>query len=148
MFCNIIESVDKDDRVWDSFPQIFLKLIQEKCKKRNINVENVKLVHCNHNKKPAWAQNDAMMEAYIDGMDYGYRINDDTLLTTPGWTEAFINVLSSMDPPNIGVVGPTHSGGNTNILTYDFTSSVHIDVFGFHYPKIFTDWYAGIEASY
>ena len=68
-------------------------------------------MHCNHNGKPAWAQNDAMMEAYIDGMDYSYRINDDTLLGTPGWTEKFVNVLESMDPPNVGVVGPTHSGG-------------------------------------
>ena len=124
-----------------------MKGLKEGCLPKGILVKKVQLVQCNHRGKPAWAQNDAMMEAYIDGMDYGYRINDDTLLKRPGWTEAFINVLSSMDPPNVGVVGPTHSGGNTNILTYDFTSSVHIDVFGFHYPKIFTDWYAGIEAN-
>ena len=148
-FYNINESVDKDDRAWDSFPQIFLKLIQEKCWKRSINVANVKLVHCKHNQKPAWAQNDAMMEAYIDGMDYGYRINDDTVLDTPGWTEKFISALLSLDPPNIGVVGPIHTNININyqnneILTYDFTNLVHIDIFGFHYPKYFIDWSAGM----
>jgi hypothetical protein len=88
-----------------------------------------------------------MMEAYIDGMDYGYRLNDDIKLATPGWTEKFIHVLLRSNPPNVGVVGP---GQNTtlqytrdDILTFDFTSSVHIDIFGFHYPKAFIDWCGG-----
>ena len=85
-----------------------MKSLKESCLPKGISVRKVQLVQCNHRGKPAWAQNDAMMEGYIDGMDYGYRINADTLLKTPGWTEAFINVLSSMDPPNVGVVGPTH----------------------------------------
>ena len=114
-----------------------MKSLKEGCLERAISIQKVKLVKCNYGGMPARSQNDAMMEAYIDGMDYGYRINDDTLLKTPGWTETFITVLSSMDPPNVGVIGPTHLGGNLNILTYDFTSSVHIDIFGFHYPKIF-----------
>ena len=101
------------------------------------------MISCDHNGRPAWAQNDAMMEAYMDGMDYGYRINDDTLLLTPGWTEKFIATLLALDPPNIGVVGPNHEGGNTEILTYDFTSRLHIEIYGYHYPKIFKDWYAG-----
>ena len=136
-------SADKGDKIWNKFPPVLLKALQQDCSKRNVTVKKVDLVHCNHNGKPAWAQNDAMMEAYIDGMDYSYRINDDTLLGTPGWTEKFVNVLESMDPPNVGVVGPTHSGGNLKILTYDFTSSIHVDIFGFHYPKLFTDWFAG-----
>ena len=86
------------------------------------------MLKCSHNGKPAWAQNDAMVEAYIDGMDYGYRINDDTLLLTPGWTEKFIASLMSLDIPNIGVVGPNHKGGNAEILTYDFTHKTHIEV--------------------
>ena len=121
-----------------------MKALEKDCNKRNIYVEKVRLIHCNHDAQPAWAQNDAMMEAYLDGMDYGYRINDDTLLKTHGWTEKFISVLESMDPPNVGVVGPTHSGGHTGILTYDFTSKRHIDIFGYHYPKLFTDWFAGL----
>ena len=137
-------SADKFDKVWDAFPSVLMKALEQECYNRNINVRKVTLVKCSHSGKPAWAQNDAMMEAYIDGMDYGYRINDDTLLRTPGWTEKFIYVLGSMDPPNVGVVGPNHSGGNTRILTYDFTSKTHIDIFGYHYPKLFTDWSAGL----
>ena len=36
------------------------------------------LVTCTHAGLPTWAQNDAMLEAYIDHVDYFYRINDDT----------------------------------------------------------------------
>ena len=127
----------------NSFSELFWPLLKKSCKRKNIVVNRVKLVHCEHDNKPARAQNDAMMEAYVDGMDYGYRINDDTKFVTSGWTEKFIKTLESFDPPNIGVVGPNHSGGNVNILTYDFTSSKHIDIFGLHYPSMFVDWFAG-----
>ena len=30
-------------------------------------------VQCNHNHNPTWAQNDAMIEAYLDNIDYYYR---------------------------------------------------------------------------
>ena len=129
--------------VWEDFPELFVNALNKHCAHNGIGIGTVKIVRCNHNEKPAWAQNDAMMEAYIDGMDYSYRINDDTLFLTPGWTEMFIHILLSFDPPNVGVVGPNHEGGNTNILTYDFTSSRHIEIFGYHYPKMFMDWSAG-----
>lgn len=45
------------------------------------------------------------------------------------------------DPPNVGVVGPSHSGGNMAILTYDFVHKTHVDIFGFYYPRLFTDWW-------
>ncbi|ESO00763.1 hypothetical protein HELRODRAFT_175241 [Helobdella robusta] len=99
-------------------------------------------VKCNHNKNPAWAQNDAMMEAYLDHIDYYYRVNDDTKMLTPGWTEAYVDILQSFNPPNIGVVGPLHKGGNEDILTYDFVHRSHIDIFGSYYPRVFTDWWA------
>lgn len=53
-----------------------------------------------------------------------------------GWTEAFIKVLGDYKPANVGVVGPNHSGGNIAILTYDFTHKTHIEIFGFHYPRL------------
>lgn len=46
------------------------------------------------------------------------------------------------DPPNVGVVGPWFRSGNIAILTHDFVHRTHIDVFGFYYPRIFTDWFA------
>lgn len=100
------------------------------------------LVQCNHTGKPAWAQNDAMMEAYLDHVDYFYRINDDTIMETDNWTSVFVDVLNGFDPPNVGVVGPNTTGGKLEILTYDFVHRTHVDIFGFYYPRIFTDWYA------
>jgi hypothetical protein len=64
-----------------------------------------------------------------------HRVNDDTDMQAGGWTEAFIEVLGKYNPPNVGVVGPKHSGGNEAILTYDFTHKTHIEIFGFHYPR-------------
>ena len=101
------------------------------------------MVQVNYTGKPAWAQNDAMMEAYFDNMDYFYRVNDDTKLKTGGWTEAFIYALLAFDPANVGVVGPNHQGGYDIILTYEFTSKLHVEIFGFYYPKLYTDWYGG-----
>ena len=139
-------SIDNDDFKLREMKQYFLSsLTQDKhCIQRKILIKTVKLVQCRHNGKPAWAQNDAVMEAYIDDMDYIYRINDDTILLTPDWTSRFVSTLQSLDPPNVGVVGPSHCGGNTDILTYDFTSQKHIDIFGYHYPRVFGNWYAGI----
>jgi len=99
------------------------------------------MVQCSHAAKPAWAQNDAMLDAYLDNVEYFYRINDDTVLETKQWTETFISKLKRYDPPNLGVVGPTHAGGNTEILTYDFVHRTHVDVLGFYYPRLFTDWW-------
>ena len=99
-------------------------------------------IQCSHTGQPARAQNDAMMAAYMLNMAYYYRINDDTDMKTPRWTEIFIDTLQKYDPPNVGVVGPNHKNGNTAILTYDFVYITHIDMFGFYYPHPFTDWWA------
>ena len=50
--------------------------------------------------------------------------------------------LQQFSPPNVGVVGPLHKGGNEAILTYDFVHRSHIDIFGYYYPRVFTDWFA------
>lgn len=50
--------------------------------------------------------------------------------------------VQGFNPPNVGVVGPLHKGGNEEILTYDFVHRSHIDVFGYYYPRVFTDWWA------
>jgi len=106
------------------------------------------LLECAHSGRPAWAQNDAMIAAYLNGADYFYRLNDDTVLSTANWLSAFTNVLSSYQPRNIGVVGPTHDIGNLKILTYDFVHRTHIEIFGFYYPRVFTDWFADDWITY
>ena len=97
----------------------------------------VHYVQCRHSGSPTWAQNDAVMEAYLDGMEYFYRLNDDTSLISVNWTTAFIQALDSYLPRNVGITGPNHSGGNRKILTYEFTHKTHIEIFGFYYPRIF-----------
>ena len=98
-------------------------------------------IQCSHKGKPANAQNDAMIAAYMLNMGYFYRVNDDSIMKTARWTELFIEALGKFDPPNIGVVGPNHKGGNMHILTYDFVSMHHVNIFGYYYPRIFTDWW-------
>lgn len=99
-------------------------------------------VLCPYSGKPAWAQNDAMLAAYMDHHDYYYRVNDDSDMASFHWTEKFINTLEEYEPVNIGVVGPRHFGGKRNILTHEFVHRSHIDIFGFYYPRELTDWFA------
>ena len=40
---------------------------------QNVNV-TLHLVDCDHTGNPAWAQNDAMMHAYMDNIAYYYRV--------------------------------------------------------------------------
>lgn len=49
----------------------FNKIVNTACPS-NANVSML-FIRCHHNKHPAWAQNDAMMQAYIDHKDYFYR---------------------------------------------------------------------------
>ncbi|CAD5122094.1 DgyrCDS10544 [Dimorphilus gyrociliatus] len=118
----------------------FQKKFHSFCYNRKISA-SITFHECKYDKRPTWSQNDAMMIAYLDGNDYLYRINDDTILETSGWTEGFIMSLLSFEPRNIGAVGPKHSGGNEFIITYDFVHRTHVDIFGRYYPQLFTDWW-------
>jgi len=128
-------------RLRDAFQQYFhASAASGSCRDRDI-IANLSMVECQHRGKPTWAQNDAMMEAYLDHVDYFYRINDDTKMVTDGWTEKFISTLESYDPPLVGVVGPIDRGASKRTLKYDFVHRTHIDIFGFYYPRIFRDWW-------
>jgi len=136
------DQVFADQRLRDAFQRQFhAATASGYCRDRDIATK-LSLVECHHAGKPTWAQNDAMLEAYLDHVDYFYRVNDDTRMHSGGWTEKFIATLENYDPPRVGVVGPNHSGGNVGILTYDFVHRTHIEIFGFYYPRIFTAWYA------
>ena len=69
-------------------------------------------------------------------------MNDDTVLESTGWTEKLIEQLLRFHPPNVGVAGPWFRDGNIAIMTHDFVHKTHIDIFGFYYPRVFTDWFA------
>ena len=90
--------------------------------------------------KPGPAMNVAMHAAYDDGADFLYRVNDDTVMTTP-WASAMVAALRTAQPPLLGVVGPLCEQGNTHILTHDFTHRTHLDIFASYYPPALTGWY-------
>ena len=109
------------------------EVIKEVCAPRHVKVE-IHLKSSPYSGNPTWAQNDAMMRAYLMNMDYYYRINDDTIFTSKHWTENFIEALQSVDPPNVGVVGPLASRPG-DALMCDFVHQTHIEIFGFYYPR-------------
>ena len=51
------------------------------------------------------------MAAYMDNMAYYYRVNDDTIMETTGWTEKLVEQLLRSSPVNVGVVGPWFKEG-------------------------------------
>jgi hypothetical protein len=107
----------------------------------NMGQMNLKTVSfLNPRQKPGPIMNALSQDAYSDGCEFMYRINDDTEFLTP-WTSAFIRALESFKPPYRGVVGPTGHEGNTAVMTHDFVHRGHLDLFGTHYPPELTDWW-------
>lgn len=66
-----VDAYFKSNENQKEFSSIFYDRISELCPK-NTNV-TLHLIVCSHHKKPAWAQSDAMVEAYIDNIEYFYR---------------------------------------------------------------------------
>ena len=62
----------------EKFQQIFTSETSKQCFSERRIRTSLHLIMCDHTGRPAWAQNDAMLEAYLDHVDYFYRINDDT----------------------------------------------------------------------
>ena len=120
---------------------VFRKIVKKECYQRPESV-HLRLVALEHNHKPAWAQNDAMMEAYLDQSDYFYRLNDDAELNSSNWTSKFIEKLNSYTPPKVGMVSPNNSGQYPDHFEFDFVHRTHIDIFGFYYPRVFLTLYA------
>jgi len=82
--------------------------------------------------------NHLMMQGYVDGCDYLFQLCDDVTLSTPGWSEAYVNFLQSNDPPNVGMIGfPVFTG----LISQPFVHRTHIDIFGYFYPHVFKNWY-------
>lgn len=69
---------DSDDRllrhltVVQRFIDLFNMFMRTLCARHTV-LPSLHLFPCNYSGKPAWAQNDAMMRAYLDGMVYFYR---------------------------------------------------------------------------
>jgi hypothetical protein len=129
------------------------RIIMQRC--GDLHIGGLLMIKCHYSGKPAWAQNDVMMQAYVDNMDYFYRVNDDTILLTMNWSAIFIETLEKFNPPYVGVVGPTITKHrkltgppDRSVLTHDFVHRTHIAIFGFYYPRLFTTWFADNWISY
>ena len=87
--------------------------------------------------------NDVLHRASRDDHDYVVRVNDDTEFSSKRWTQRAIHALTALDPPNVGVVGPTCREGNMKILTHDFVHlKTHMAIFrGVYYPSSFRNWF-------
>ena len=75
---------DHDDPVFanpetvQKFQETFISEASKQCLSERGIRTSLHLTVCDHTGRPAWAQNDAMLEAYLDHVDYFYRINDDS----------------------------------------------------------------------
>lgn len=69
---------------------------------------------------PSYVVSALIKQAYDDGCDYFYQINDDTVINSPGWAETFTRILQT-NPlgRNVGVTGPADTN-NRRILTHAF----------------------------
>jgi len=127
----------------NSFRQYFFKALHQKQTSTPGYIAWLTLVMAEHSGRPAWAQNDAMMQAYHhSNATYFYMVNDDTQFITSYWSENMTLALHNMQPYNVGTVGPNHNGGDLTIMTHNFVHRTHIDIFGFFYPRVFQGWYA------
>ncbi|CAM9646875.1 unnamed protein product [Pylaiella littoralis] len=91
---------------------------------------------------PSFVVSALIKDAYEDGCEYFYQINDDTLINTPGWAHVFTETLRT-NPlgRNVGVTGPADTN-NDRILTHAFVHRTHIDIFGRFFPTSFRNWWS------
>ena len=82
-----------------------------------------------------------MAWAFEEGAEYLVRVNDDTEFKSKRWITAGVKALLSLDPPNLGVVGPTCPNGNKHILTHDMVHRTHLKIFDSYYPSVFGAWW-------
>jgi hypothetical protein len=138
---------DKGDPFYDSeegMAQVeawFEAHIRGPLEKNSIIISLRKVKVNNTLKKPGPVFLEMARSAYSGGADYMYRVNDDTEMLG-NWPIAFVKALSSVEPKNLAVVGPTCNQGNQKILTHDFVARQHMEVFDMnYYPPELTDWW-------
>jgi hypothetical protein len=97
------------------------------------------------------AVNYVSMRGYMEGADYFYRVNDDTILHKSNWTSLFIASLAAMRPiPNLGVVGPVDAVRDDSVLTHSMVHRAHFKLFTLHFSALFCNWWSDdwIQAVY
>lgn len=114
--------------------------VEDPMRKNGIKV-TLRLVKVNNTvKKPGPVFLEMARAAYNAGAAYFYRINDDTELMV-NWARKYVDGLNTLSAP-YGVIGPLCNQGNEKILTHDFTSRLHMEIFEMnYYPPELTDWW-------
>jgi hypothetical protein len=98
--------------------------------------------------KVFWIYNDLFRQAYADGADYFYMVNDDLLLLTHGWAGRFVSALESSEIPGFGVAGPLDiRDRHKTHMCFAFHSRLHYDIFGSFYPPAFQNWWSDYWAT-
>ena len=90
----------------------------------------------NHN---VWAVNYITKEAYLDGYDYFFRVNDDSEFKALKWTSTLVEALQRND--DFGAVGVLDKD-NPRIWTHSFVARQHLEIFGFHFPFSFGNYWS------
>jgi hypothetical protein len=86
-----------------------------------------------------WAVNYLTKEAYLDGYDYFFRVNDDSEFRERGWTSKMVEALQLND--DFGAVGVLDDQ-NPRIWTHSFVARQHLEIFGFHFPFSFGNYWS------
>ena len=134
---------DAGDNVYDksSSRAAFTKLFRERVNGAS-NIALVQLSFRDTTGAPSWAVANVMKQAYEDGAEWLYQLNDDARLVTRGWERSLCSALASNPvAPFVGATGPTDKG-NGRIFTHVFTHRTHIDIHGRFFPKAFRNYYS------
>ena len=113
----------------------------------------LKLQHFDHLQgSPTQVVSQLMLQGYVDGYDYFYQVNDDTIIESPDWPRKFIEALAGNPTvPHLGVTGPLDTN-NDKIFTHAFVHRTHFEVFGHLFPSSFKnrwsdDWISTVYGS-
>lgn len=133
---SLFVGVDDDDAFWtnSTIHQQLIKHINSKL--RDVQVRAFRSIP---NRIPF---NEILRVAAKAGADYFVRINDDTEFVTPNWTTLGVSALQSLDPPNVGVVGPICNETRKFLLAHDMVHRTHMNIFdNEYYPPVFDNWF-------
>lgn len=72
-------------------------------------------------------------------------MSDDARFDSMGWITSATEGLKTMEPPNVGVVGPLIAGQDgERWIPFEFVHRNHWDIFNYFYPPVFNNGY-GVE---
>ncbi len=115
------------------------RLWYEQCERagRTAEVKLFKYADTAHHN--VWAVNYVTKEAYLDGYDYFFRVNDDSEFADTGWTSRLVEALQKNE--DFGAAGVLDDV-NPRIWTHSFIGRPHLEIFGFHFPFSFGNWWS------